>query len=225
MDDLTRRALLGFVRLQVTMAVLIFVPAWSLRYWQGWLFWFLFGALSFAVTWYFLKHDRALIERRLTVGPVAERENSQKLIMFVASICVISLLVVPALSHRFGWLSVPSPLTIAGDALVALGFWITFRVLRENSFASSTIQVLPGQPVVTTGPYALIRHPMYSCGILVIMATPLALGSWLGLLPAIGLSGVIVWRLLNEEEYLERNLRGYADYETAVRRRLIPGVW
>jgi len=225
MDDLAKRTLTRVIWMHIAMALLIFVPAWSLRYWQAWLWWLVFGLPSLAITRYFLKHDRPLLERRLKVGPVAETERSQKLIMSFAGLCIVSVLVVPALDHRLGWSSVPVPVVLAADAVIALGFWMTIRVLCENSFASSTIQVVEGQRVIATGPYAVVRHPMYAAGIPMIVATPFALGSWWGLLPAAGMCGVIVWRLLDEEQYLERNLPGYAEYRQTVRWRLVPGVW
>src|SRR5262245_854777 len=175
MDDLSKRALHGLLWFQVVLAALIFVPAWSLTYWQGWVYWLVFGASIVAITIYFLRHDRALVERRMRAGPTAERETSQKVIQALASILMCALMIVSALDHRLGWSSVPTWLVIAGNVLVALGFLIIFRVFRENSFAASTVQIAAGQTVVSTGPYALVRHPMYSGALLLFLGTPLAL--------------------------------------------------
>jgi protein-S-isoprenylcysteine O-methyltransferase Ste14 len=112
-----------------------------------------------------------------------------------------------------------------GDALVALGYAIVFLVFHENSFTSAVIEVGAGQQVVTTGPYALVRHPMYAGTFLAFLGTPIALGSWWGLVSAILLAGLTVWRLRDEEEYLDRNLAGYADYRRNVRWRLVPWLW
>jgi protein-S-isoprenylcysteine O-methyltransferase Ste14 len=225
MDNLTKRALVGALRFQVALAALIFIPAWSLTFWQGWLFWFILLAGTLTITLYFLKHDRALIERRIRAGPRAEREPRQKLIQVLAGLLGCAGIVVSALDHRFGWSSVPPSLVIVGDALVVLGYVIVFLVFRENSYTSAVIEVGAGQQVVATGPYALVRHPMYAGGLLGFLGTPIALGSWWGLLPAGVLAGVIVWRLLGEEEYLARHLPGYAEYRHNVRWRLVPWLW
>jgi protein-S-isoprenylcysteine O-methyltransferase Ste14 len=120
---------------------------------------------------------------------------------------------------------VPVYVVIAGDALVALGLLIIFFVFRENTFSASTVQVAAGQKVVSTGLYALVRHPMYVGGLIFIFGIPLALGSWWGMLTYIPITLLIVWRLLDEERFLEKNLSGYAEYRSAVKYRLIPFVW
>jgi protein-S-isoprenylcysteine O-methyltransferase Ste14 len=114
---------------------------------------------------------------------------------------------------------------IAGDGLVALGFLIIFFVLRENSFASGVIEVDAGQRVVATGPYALVRHPMYSGALVMLLGVPLALGSRWGLLLVIPITLVIAWRLLDEEAFLAKRLQGYPEYQARVRYRLVPWVW
>jgi protein-S-isoprenylcysteine O-methyltransferase Ste14 len=225
MDNLTKRALVGALRFQLALAALIFVPAWSLTFWQGWLYWLVTLAGMLAITLYFVKHDPALIERRMKAGPRAERQPRQKLIQVLAALLACALIVVSALDHRFGWSSVPPSLVIGGDALVALGYAIVFLVFHENSFTSAVIEVGVGQQVVTTGPYALVRHPMYAGTFLAFLGTPIALGSWWGLVSAILLAGLTVWRLRDEEEYLDRNLAGYADYRRNVRWRLVPWLW
>ncbi len=225
MDTLTKRALTGTFRFHLALAVLIFGPAQSLTFWQGWLYWCVFLACSLTITLYFLRQDRALIERRLKAGPTAEREATQKLILWFAVAGVCAAFIVPGLDHAFHWSSVPVPVVLAGDVLVVIGYVICFLVFRANSFASAIVEVGPGQRVITTGPYAVVRHPMYAGALLIFFGTPLALGSWWGLVPAAVLTAVIVWRLLDEENYLDRNLAGYAEYRQAVRWRLVPGMW
>ena len=225
MDNLAKRALIGLARFQVVLALLILLPAWSLSYWQGWLYSALFGACCLVLTLYFLRRDPSLVERRMNVGPVAERERKQKVIQSFAAVLVCALFVVSVLDHRFGRPSLGWPVVLVGDAFVLLGFYAFFLTFRENSFASSIIEVGSGQRVIDTGPYALVRHPMYAGALLLFFATPPALDSVWGFVPATLLAAVIVWRLLDEEAYLARHLPGYDDYRRKVRWRLVPGVW
>ncbi len=225
MDDLASRAFTGLIRFQIALAAMIFLPAWSLTYWQGFLYWLLFGAWCVATTLYFLRHDRPLIERRMRAGPGAEREPRHKLITAIAGIALVALYLISALDYRFGRSFVPTALVLFGDALVVLGFYGIFLTLRENSFAAATVTVESGQRVISTGPYALVRHPMYATALPIFLATPPALGSWWGLVPAALFTAMIVWRLIDEEAYLARNLPGYAEYQRTVRWRLVPGIW
>jgi protein-S-isoprenylcysteine O-methyltransferase Ste14 len=158
-------------------------------------------------------------------GPTAEKRPAQKLIMLGASIGFIALLVVPGLDRRFGWSSVPVPAALIGDLLVAIGFYLIFLVYRENSFTSATIEVAANQKVIATGPYAIVRHPMYAGGMLYLLGTPLALGSCWGFVPLAAMMPLLLWRLADEERLLERNLPGYAQYRQRVRHRLVPFVW
>jgi protein-S-isoprenylcysteine O-methyltransferase Ste14 len=225
MDDLSKRALKALARFQIALALVIFLPARSLSYWQGWLYWFLFGTACFALTCYFLRHNRALVERRMEAGPRAETKPRQKLIMTVASAAMIAVFVVCALDYGFGWSRVPSVVTLVADAFILLGFAGIFWTFRENAYAAATVRVERGQPVITTGPYAIVRHPMYAAALPLFLATPPALGSWYGLIPAATAVAVIVWRLIDEEQHLARELSGYAEYRGKVRARLVPGVW
>jgi len=145
--------------------------------------------------------------------------------MLGMSIGFIALLVVPALDHRFGWSAVPLRGVVAGDLLVGLGFYLIFLVYRENTFTSATIEVAESQNVISTGPYARVRHPMYASAILYLLGTPLALGSYWGLVPVVAMMPFLVWRILAEERFLARNLAGYTDYQKRVHHRLVPFVW
>jgi protein-S-isoprenylcysteine O-methyltransferase Ste14 len=224
-DDLTKRAFAGFARFQIALALMIFLPAWSLAYWQGWLYWLLFGASCVVITLYFLRHDRALIERRMQAGPGAETEPKQKLILKFASVALIAMYIVSPLDHRFGWSFVPNWLVLVGDVLVVFSFYGFFLTFRQNAFAAATVRVESDQPVISTGLYAIVRHPMYTAALALLLGTPLALGSWWGLVPAALLLAALVWRLLDEESYLARNLPGYTEYQRQVRTRLVPGIW
>jgi len=225
MNDLIKRTLLGLAKFQLFLAVVIFLPAWSLRYWQGWLYWLIFGFFCLVLGLYFARHDPALVARRMKAGPKAEKEPRQKLILACASVTLIALYIVSGLDHRFRWSSIPTWLVLTADLLVILaayGFYVTFR---ENSYAASTVTVESGQPVISSGPYASVRHPMYTASMILYVATPLALASSWGLVPAAVLVAIIVWRLVDEETYLARHLPGYTDYQSRVRMRLVPGVW
>jgi protein-S-isoprenylcysteine O-methyltransferase Ste14 len=132
---------------------------------------------------------------------------------------------VPAFDRRFGWSSVPLSVIVLGDLLVAVGFYLIFIVYRENTFTSATIEVAEDQHVVSTGPYAVVRHPMYASALLYLFGTPLGLGSYWGLVPFAGILPFLIWRLFDEERFLIQNLPGYAEYRKNVRYRLIPRIW
>jgi len=143
----------------------------------------------------------------------------------LAMLGFIAMLVFPVLDHRFGWSSVPASVSVLGDALIALAFLFIFFVFKENSYGASTIQIAEGQTVVSTGPYALVRHPMYAGALVMLIGTPLALGSWWGLFAVLLILPVLIWRLLDEERFLRQNLAGYAEYQTKVKYRLLPFIW
>ena len=209
----------------LALAAMLFVPAGTLRFWQGWLFGFVFVAATSAISVYFLKHDPKLVERRMRAGPMAEQEPAQKIIMAITFLGFFLLMALPGFDHRRHWSAVPAWLEITANGGVALSFWIFFIVLRQNSFAASTIRVEPGQPVVSTGVYAIVRHPLYSGALLLLVFTPLALGSYWTLIVAVAMVFALVWRILDEERFLKQNLPGYTDYCRRVRYRLIPWVW
>ncbi len=222
---LGKRVIGGFVNLLVILGGLLFLPAWSLRFWEAWVYLAVFNACSAGITVFLWRHDRRLLERRLKAGPRAEKERAQKWLQAAASVLFAGMPLAAGFDRRLHWSDVPLWLVVSGDACVVLGFFICFRVLRENPFTSGTIEVDPEQTVVTTGPYALVRHPYYVGGTLLILATPLALGSYWALACAVLIIPVIVARLLHEERYLSANLAGYSAYCAKVRYRLLPGVW
>ena len=219
------QASVGLATLAIALWFAMFLPAGSLDYWQGWTYWLLFIGCVSAISFYFMKKDTRLIDSRLKAGPVAEKEKGQKLIQAFASLFFILLVLVPSLDHRFQWSSVPTYLVAASDIFVVLGLRIIFLVFKENSYTSGIIEVNEGQNVISTGPYSLVRHPMYSGGLLMLLFTPLALGSFFGLLAFPPMFFVIVVRLLEEEKFLAKNLPGYNEYRDKVRCRLIPFFW
>lgn len=223
--SLAVRAWLSLAVLAAIVGALLFACAGTLLYWQAWLYLTLFIGLSAGLTENLLKRDPALLERRMKGGPTAEKRPVQRLIMVGASLGFVSLLVIPGLDFRFGWSSVPVTGVVFGDVLFAAGFAYIGRVYRENTYTSATIEIAEGQRVIDTGPYAVIRHPMYASALLYLIGTPLALGSYWGLLGMVLMLPALVWRLLDEERMLARELPGYPEYQARVRRRLIPGVW
>lgn len=172
-----------------------------------------------------MRNDPKLLERRLKAGASAEKEKSQKTIQVLAGVAFIAIIVFPALDHRFAWSAVPASASIAGDFLIALGFFLVFLVFKENTFTSGVIEVAGDQKVISTGPYALVRHPMYIGALVMLLGIPPALGSWWAQLTILPMTLVIVVRLLNEEKFLVRNLPGYSEYRNRVRYRLVPFVW
>jgi protein-S-isoprenylcysteine O-methyltransferase Ste14 len=211
--------------LVVVMGLLLFVPPWTLCYWQAWVYLSIFAGASGIITLYLMRNDPGLLERRMRSGPRAERRPTQKFIMLGTTIGFIALLVVPSLDHRFGWSAVPLGGVLLGDVLVVVGFFFMYLVYRENTFASATIQVVEGQRVISTGPYAIVRHPMYASGALYLLGTPLALGSYWGLVAVGATLPLLIWRLFDEERFLVKNLPGYREYQERVRHRLVPFVW
>ena len=222
---LRKKTFAGLAQFLVALGAMLFLPAWSLRYWEGWVFWFEFAALVTLITIYFLDKDPALIERRLKAGPLAEKETKQKIIQWFANFFFVALIIFPGIDHRFGWSHLSLRLIFLGDTLLAFGLAVIFFVFRENSYTSGVIEVDKDQTVISTGPYRLVRHPMYAGAILLILGIPLALGSGWGLLLCVPMVAVIIWRLMNEEKYLSKNLTGYIDYCAMTRYRLIPGVY
>ncbi len=225
MKNLNIRALAALLLLLVVMAALLFVPAGTLDYWQAWTFLTVYFALSLAITLYLMQHDPRLLARRMRGGPTAEKETTQKIIMSFVSLGFIGLLVLAALDHRFAWSHMPPYVALAGDGLVILGWLAIFFVFKENSFTSATIEVAPDQRVISTGPYALVRHPMYAGALVMLLGIPIALGSWWALLVVVAMMPALIWRLSDEERILARNLPGYVEYQRTVRYRLIPHVW
>src|SRR5216684_8516615 len=220
--SLKTRLLLRSLIAVIFVAVILFIPTGSLRYWQGWVFMaILFLPMPFTSV-YFLKRDPQLVERRLRTD---EKITAQKTIIRWAQWVVFASLVIPGLDFRFAWSHVPVWLTILSQLFVFTGYLITLWVMKENSFASRTVQIEEGQRVISTGPYRLVRHPMYFGAVLMLLFTPLALGSWWALSGFLLVIPLIVLRLLNEEKMLRRDLPGYSDYCLRTPSRLLPLLW
>jgi protein-S-isoprenylcysteine O-methyltransferase Ste14 len=225
MSNLHRNTLVSLLLLFLVIAALIFIPAWTLDYWQAWVFLAVYFTASVAITLYLVRQDPQLLARRMSGGPWAEKEPAQRIIMSLTSVGYIVLIVIPALDHRFAWSHLPPWAALVADGLVALGFLGFFFVFRENSFTSATVELAPNQKVISTGPYAWMRHPMYAAGLVLLGAMPVALGSLWGVLVFVAIVPALLWRLFDEEKFLAKNLPGYRDYQSRVRYRLIPWLW
>jgi len=225
MSSLNAKALLSVLLLGVVMAAILFIAAGTVAYWQAWVFLLILITLSLLITIYLIRNDPELLKRRMRGGPTAEKRVSQRVIMIFTSLGFIGLLVVPGLDRRFGWTTVPLFVVIAGDALVLLGYYFIFLVFRQNTYSSATIELAANQKVIDSGPYSLLRHPMYAGALLYLLGTPLALGSYWGLVPFVAVIPFLIWRIFDEEMMLTRELEGYGEYKQRVRYRLVPGVW
>jgi protein-S-isoprenylcysteine O-methyltransferase Ste14 len=209
----------------VLFGLLLFLPARSFDYWQAWVFIAAFAISTTVLTIYLLLKNPAVLEGRMHAGPAAESRAAQKFASSVLFTAIAAVLVFSAFDHRFGWSAVPTVITLVGDALVVIGLGIGSLVVLQNGYASANIRVEADQKVVSTGLYGLVRHPMY-CGSLIFMVgTPLALGSYWGLLGVIPVASILAFRILDEEKMLREELTGYGAYTGEVKYRLVPHVW
>jgi protein-S-isoprenylcysteine O-methyltransferase Ste14 len=206
-------------------AVLLFVPAGTVNYWQGWAVLAVFSAASFGPTLYMARIDPAALQRRMQAGVKAEARPVQKAVIAGTFVAFAAILVVPALDYRFGWSHVPAWLSVLGIVMVAAGLGLTMLVVFQNRYASANITVEEGQPLVSTGLYGIVRHPMYFGNVILMIGISLGLGSYWALL--LVLAGVLLMavRIKDEEKMLTEQLDGYRQYTTKVRYRLVPLVW
>jgi protein-S-isoprenylcysteine O-methyltransferase Ste14 len=209
----------------VLFGVLVFWPAGTFDYWQAWVFLAVFGAVSFGPSMYWALRRPEVLRRRMHAGPMAETRPAQKVATVGITATVVALLVVSALDHRFGWSQVPTPVVVVGDVLVAVGLGMAMMVVNQNNYAASTITVEADQPVISTGLYGIVRHPMYAFALIMIAGMPLALGSYWGLVTTVPAVAVLALRIDDEEKMLRQELTGYRDYTQKVHYRLLPYVW
>lgn len=223
--SITKQAVIGLIALAVIMWLALFLPSNTFSYWQGWLYWAVFTASISVISAYFLKKDLTLIANRLKAGPMAEKEKSQKVTQAFLAVFFILLLLFPPLDFHFHWSNVPWLVVLVADVFVVLGLAVVFLVFRENSFTSAVIEVNTGQNIISTGPYRVVRHPMYAGALLMLFFTPLALDSFFGLLFFFPMLLIIVFRIVEEEKFLTKNLSGYREYTKKTHYRLIPFIW
>ena len=220
--DIRLKALLLYIAAVLIVAAFLFIPAGTFGYWQAWLYMTVLFIPVIFVGLYFLKNDPKFLERRFRTR---EKEARQRSILRAAMLFFIIGFLVPGLDMRFGWSSVPFEVVVGANLLVLIGYAIVFLAFRENSYAGRTVQVDKGQKVVSTGPYSVVRHPMYVGVLLLYNATPIALGSYWALPFFLTTIPVIILRILNEEEVLRRELPGYKAYCKKTKYRLLPYIW
>jgi protein-S-isoprenylcysteine O-methyltransferase Ste14 len=207
------------------LGVLLFFPAGTLNYWQGWVFIVVFMTSVNVIGLYLALKDPALLERRKKFGPTKEQSPVQKIAISIGVLALLGVFVFSSLAHRFGWSPVPDYGSLTGDALVALGLFINLLVFKENTYGGATIETAADQKVISTGPYAVVRHPMYAGVLLMITGIPIALDAWWGLAIIVVATPALIWRIIYEEKLLKKDLPGYVEYTQKVRYRLVPYLW
>jgi protein-S-isoprenylcysteine O-methyltransferase Ste14 len=209
----------------LAMGLLVFGPAGTVHYWQGWTFLVVFTLSTLAPTGYLAVRYPDALRRRMAVGPGAEARTVQKVVIVVAFVTLTASIAVSALDFRFGWSSVPAVVSVLGDALVAAGLLIAMAVTVQNGYAAANVTVEAGQRLASTGWYHYVRHPMYSGNVVLMIGMPLALGSYWGLVFVLPGLAVLAVRIVDEEKLLTQQLAGYREYAERVRYRLVPFVW
>ena len=225
MNNLIVKSVLGLVFLVVCLGLALFLSAGSLAFWQAWVFLAVWTACVSLIKAYLMRFDQNLLASRVQAGPVAETQKAQQVIQSLASLFFIGLFIVPGLDFRFHWSSVPAVVSWISNGFVILGFFIVFLVFKENTYTSAVIEIADEQKVISSGPYSVVRHPMYAGAILLLLFAPTALGSWVAIPFPLPLIAVVVVRLLEEEKFLRASLDGYEAYQHKVRYRLIPYIW
>jgi len=221
-SELIRKMIARFSFVPLFIIVFTLLPAGTVRYWQVYLYFSILLVPMIFVLIYFLKRDPKFLERR-TKG--AEKIKEQKLIQLLNLPVFISAFIIPGLDRRFGWSNIHFEIIIITDIVILFGYLIIFAVFRENSYASRIIEIDKEQKVISTGPYSIVRHPMYLGVLIMYLPTPIALGSYWGLIPMGLLPLSLVLRILNEEKVLKENLKGYREYCIKTKYRLIPNIW
>jgi protein-S-isoprenylcysteine O-methyltransferase Ste14 len=205
--------------------LMLFFPAGTFNYWQAWVFLVVVGVSAWTPTVYLLRTNPVALQGRMSGGPTAETRLAQQAVIAGLYLSLALMVVVSVLDHRFGWSSVPTAICLVGDVLVAVGLGVVGLVIIQNSYAASTVQVQAGQKVVSTGLYGLVRHPMYTGNVIMLIGIPFALGSYWGLVFVIPGLIVLACRIRDEEKLLREQLTGYREYTEAVRYRLVPLMW
>ena len=224
MKTIRKMLVFGLVEL-VAFGLMLFLPAGTLNYWQAWVFLVVVAVAAWIPSVYLLRTNPVVLERRMRGGPAAETRMVQKVVIGGLYLSLAAMVVVSVLDHRFGWSPVPTAICLVGDVLVAVGLGVVAVVVIQNSYAAATVRVEAGQKVVSTGLYGLVRHPMYTGNVIMMVGIPLALGSYWGLLFVVPCVMVLASRIRDEEKLLQKELDGYGEYTQKVCYRMVPGMW
>lgn len=205
--------------------LMLFLTAFTFNYWQAWVFLAVYAISAWLPSIYLMRTNPVALQRRMRGGPAAETRTVQKFVMSGVWISLAATLVVSALDHRFKWSAVPTAICLVGDVLVAAGLGVVMLVVIQNSYAAATVRVEEGQKLTSTGLYGLVRHPMYTGNVIMMVGIPLALGSYWGLVFVVPGLLVLASRIRDEEKLLQKELAGYQEYTQKVRYRLVPSMW
>jgi protein-S-isoprenylcysteine O-methyltransferase Ste14 len=217
----TISSVIGFV----AFLLMVFLPAGTFDYWRGWAFIAVFAAATLIPSVYLAVKNPEALRRRMQAGPGAETRALQKIVIAVAFLSMAAMIVLSALDFRFGWSTVPVAVSVVGLVLVGAGLTIAMLVTIQNGYAAANVKVEDGQQLSSTGWYGFVRHPMYFGNVILMIGTPLALGSYWGLLIVIAGLAVLALRITDEEALLTDQLAGYREYMQKVHYRLVPYVW
>ena len=204
------------------MALLLFLPAGSWGYWQAWLFLgLLFVPMTCVATW-LLVREPELLAKRLSSK---EQEKAQRQVVALSALMFVAGFLLAGFDQRFGWSEMPAWVVAIAAVVMVCGYGLYAEVMRENAYLSRTVKVQENQKVISTGLYGIVRHPMYAATLVLYLAMPIVLGSWVAQIPFLAYPLIIARRIRNEEQVLEEGLAGYCEYEQQVRYRLIPFIW
>lgn len=215
-------AVLRLLSFSAILGLMLFLAAGTIQYWEAWIYLGILVTPATCVMIYLLKNEPELLERRMRLK---EREPEQRAIMKVGYLLFAVAFLIPGFDKRYHWSFVPPAVVLASDAIVLIGYLLFVLVIKENRYASRVIEVEQEQKVITTGPYEIVRHPMYVAVSLIYGFSPMALGSYWALTASAMFIALLVVRILNEEKVLLRDLKGYEEYARRTKYRLIPGIW
>ena len=223
--ELLLKSFLGLLFLLCIMGGVLFLTFGSFSYSLAWVYLAVFTVSVVCITLYLFFYDKHVLKSRLAAGPIAEKRATQKVIQSIASLAFIGIFLISAFDYKNNWSNVPVEFSYVANVFCALAFVLVFYVFKQNTFLSATIEVQEKQHVISTGLYGVVRHPMCTGAIILLLFTPIALGSYYGLLFVLILIAAIVYRAIDEEKELEQNLVGYQEYCNTVRYRLIPCIF
>ena len=215
-------AIMKFILGVVIIGLLIFVPANTINYWNGWLFMGLLFIPMFIAGLFMMVKSPELLRKRLNAK---EKENKQKQVVKLSGLMFLVGFIIAGLNYRFSWILLPKIVVIISSVIFIIAYILYAEVLRENAYLSRTIEVQENQKVIDTGLYGIVRHPMYAATILLFLAMPLVLGSAISFAIFLVYPFIISKRIKNEEEVLEKELKGYSEYKKKVKYRIIPFIW